>query len=64
MTYQQLEMMNSNSISTYSASDLSMSDANEYKRWVDNNGFGEELGDPADDPDGAAATQQLFGPRD
>lgn len=62
MTFQQLQMMNSQSLG-FNAQDTSMSDANEYQRWVENNGFGEELGEPVYDPDGDAAQQQLFGAR-
>lgn len=62
MTFQQLEMMNSNSTLNYDAG--SMSDAAEYARWIENNGLGEELGEQVYDPDGAAASQQLFGARD
>jgi hypothetical protein len=61
MTFQQLETMKSNSSLPYENG--SMSDANEYKRWVEANGFTEELGEQVYDPDGAAATQQLFGAR-
>jgi len=64
MTFQQLEMMNSNLTSAYSVQDLSMSDVNEYQRWVEANGLGEELGEQVYDPDGAAAQQSLFGPKD
>lgn len=62
MTFQQLEAMNSNLIST--SDNGSMSDYNEYIRWYKENGLGEELGEPVYDPDGDAATQQLFGARD
>lgn len=61
MTYQQLEMMNQNSSLNFNTQDTSMSDVNEYQRWVENNGLGEELGEQVYDPDGAAAAKQLFG---
>lgn len=62
MTFQQLEAM---SQSTNLSSEIgSMSDFAEYQRWMESHGFTEELGEPVYDPDGDAAAQQLFGPRD
>ena len=61
MTFQQLQVMGPNSNLT--SEDSSMSDAAEYQRWVETNGYGEELGEPVYDPDGDAATKLLFGSR-
>jgi len=64
LTYQQLEMMNSASV-PFESENTSKSDYNEWAQWMaQNGGTGEELGEQAYDPDGAAASQQLFGSRD
>lgn len=64
MTYQQLQAMNS-TYQSFSDQNTSMSDYNEWTRWMEAHGTaGEELGEPVYDPDGDAASKQLFGPND